>query len=566
MNKQLFLDGFKSRINEKFSIGDDFAFEILSIAAILDMTFDEVVNNVSTIVNGNGSHDGGIDGVYLDEDEHDCTLHIFQIKNSKTIGDNELAKFVNDYRNLFVLNNATNLPLNERVTAALEKYRSVVFAGKVVDAKLYFIFNGDITSQNIEMVERHQNNTENLNILDSNALYAKIDGLLTEHKKRKKVIFSFMAEKSNISLKHDPQAIISFQIQNIKAINFRLPALELCKLLDKEKEINKRVDTVFSENVRGFLRNNKTNKKILETLESDYAEYFPFLNNGITIIAEQVKIPREMLAGVYPVETKNPVIVNGLQTTNVIYDFYQKYPEKLDGVYVLIRLYETNEQDVLEKITNATNTQSPINFRDKISNKDFNNHAKALFEMNNIGYLTKRGQSFDADISLKMKESVHSDIVLKFWYATFNELPEVAKNAKSKVLEEIFEASQESSHGLYKLFNGDKNSAVYSQLLMAYRIYRFVTLKRIDAEKTKIDDSVFYADELLAYGIFKSGVDENSFEQAYHRVLKAIVDIVTEEKNLLSGKSLSYSHNAYFKSAKSRFDLNKKMDFIEKSF
>lgn len=566
MNKQLFLDGFKSRINEKFSIGDDFAFEILSIAAILDMTFDEVVNNVSTIVNGNGSHDGGIDGVYLDEDEHDCTLHIFQIKNSKTIGDNELAKFVNDYRNLFVLNNATNLPLNERVTAALEKYRSVVFAGKVVDAKLYFIFNGDITSQNIEMVERHQNNTENLNILDSNALYAKIDGLLTKHKKRKKVIFSFMAEKSNISLKHDPQAIISFQIQNIKAINFRLPALELCKLLDKEKEINKRVDTVFSENVRGFLRNNKTNKKILETLESDYAEYFPFLNNGITIIAEQVKIPREMLAGVYPVETKNPVIVNGLQTTNVIYDFYQKYPEKLDGVYVLIRLYETNEQDVLEKITNATNTQSPINFRDKISNKDFNNHAKALFEMNNIGYLTKRGQSFDADISLKMKESVHSDIVLKFWYATFNELPEVAKNAKSKVLEEIFEASQESSHGLYKLFNGDKNSAVYSQLLMAYRIYRFVTLKRIDAEKTKIDDSVFYADELLAYGIFKSGVDENSFEQAYHRVLKAIVDIVTEEKNLLSGKSLSYSHNAYFKSAKSRFDLNKKMDFIEKSF
>lgn len=566
MNKALFLDGFKQRVVKKFSLREDFAFEVLCIAAFLDMTFDEVLDNVSTILNGSGSHDAGLDGIYLDEDEHDCTLHIFQIKHTAHLGDNELAKFVNDYRNLFVMDNAANLPLNDRVAAALEKYKSVVRAGKVVETRLYFVFNGEITAQNQPLIERHEAHAEYLKVYDSNALYERIDDLLMDHKKRKEVRFSFMAEKSNISLKQDPQALISFQIQNIKAINFRLTALDLCQLLDKEKSINKRIDTVFSENIRGFLRYNKTNKKIRETLESDYAEYFPFLNNGITIIAEQVKIPREMQAGAYPVETKNPVIVNGLQTTHVIYEIYQTAPQKLEGVYVLIRLYETNEPDVLEKITDATNTQSPINYRDKVSNKDFNAFAKTLFELQGIGYLTKRGQSFDAQLSLQMNESVHSDVVLKFWYATFNELPEVAKNAKSKVLEDIFEASQSKEHALYSLFNGDKNSPVYEQMLKAYRIYRFVIQKRHAAEKSKVDDAVFYADELLAYGLHKSGVDNNGFEQAYQQVLQAIIKMVADEKSLLASKNLSYSHNAYFKSAKSRFDLNQRLGFIEKEW
>ncbi|NCN28176.1 AIPR family protein [bacterium] len=564
MNKKLFLDGFIDRISTQFSLSSDLSFEILSIAAFLDMTFNEVIDNASTIVHKSGGHDGGIDGVYLDEDEHECILHVFQIKHSGDVGDNVLSKFVNDYRNIFVLDNAANIPLNEKIQTALANYRSAVMSGKVVETKLYFVFNGEITSQNRPLIKRHEEGSEYLRVYDSLDLYERIDDLLMEHKKRKDVRFSFMAEKSNISLKHDPQALISFQIQNIKAINFRLSALELCKLLDVEYEINRRVDTVFSENIRGFLRYNKTNRKIRETLESDYAEYFPFLNNGITIVAEQVKIPREMQAGFYPVEAKNPVIVNGLQTTHVIYETYKKNPQQLDGVFVLIRLYETSEQDVLSRITDATNTQSPINFRDKVSNKDFNSYARALFQMRGIGYFTKRGEGFDTQSALQMKSSVHSDIVLKFWYATFEELPEVAKNAKSKVLEEIFEASQSENHRLFRLFNGDKDSPVYQQLFRAYQMYTFVTQKRNDVDRTQIDDSVYYADELLTYGLYKLGANETEFEEAYQKVYMAIVEIVTREKAALSARGISYSHNSYFKSAKSRFDLNTQMGFIEK--
>lgn len=559
MNKELFINGYIERIEKKFSLRKDFAFEIFAITTLLDQSFDEVFQNISTIVNGNGEHDGGMDGIYIDEDENECTMHVFQIKNSKGLGDNVLSKFINDYRNIFAYGNSLNIPLNSKVQSFLEKYTSIVSSGKIVDVKLYFIFSGEKEKNDQAIIQRHLDDNKELSIYDINDLYDKIDTLISEHKKRKDIKFSFMAEKSNISLKRDPQALISFQIQNVKAINFRLKALDLCALLDEEKNINHRIDTVFSDNIRGFLRYNKTNKKIKETLESDYSEYFPFLNNGITIISEQLKIPNDIQAGYYPIETKNPVIVNGLQTTSVIYDIYQNDREKLDGVYVLIRLYETNDPEIVDKITDATNTQSPINYRDKISNKNFIKYTKAIFESNNIGFLAKRGDTFENSLSKQLEESIHSDTVFKYWYATYQELPEFAKNSKSKLLEEIFEASSDNTNKLNSLFNGSKDSPIYEQLLNAYQIYKFVVNKRNENIET---DFIKYSDELISYGIYKQN---DEFEISYPKVCDAIRNIIQNEKKFLEEKNLTYSHNGYFKSAKSRYDLNKEMGFVEKS-
>jgi hypothetical protein len=559
MNKELFINGYVERIEKKFSLSKDFAFEILAVTTLLYQSFDEVFQNVSTIVNGNGEHDGGIDGIYIDEDENECTMHVFQIKNSKGLGDNVLSKFINDYRNIFAYGNSLNIPLNSKVQSFLEKYTSIVSSGKIVDVKLYFIFSGEKVQNDQAVIQRHLDDNNELSIYDINDLYNRIDTLISEHKKRKDIKFSFMAEKSNISLKRDPQALISFQIQNVKAINFRLKALDLCALLDEEKNINHRIDTVFSDNIRGFLRYNKTNKKIKETLESDYSEYFPFLNNGITIISEQLKIPNDIQAGYYPIETKNPVIVNGLQTTSVIYDMYQNDRDKLDGVYVLVRLYETNDPEIVDKITDATNTQSPINYRDKISNKNFIKYTKAIFELNSIGFLAKRGDTFENSLSKQLEESIHSDTVFKYWYATFQELPEFAKNSKSKLLEEIFEASSDHTSQLNDLFNGSIDSPIYAQLLKAYQIYKFVVNKRNENIET---DFIKYSDELISYGIYKQNEE---FEISYPKVCDAIRNIIESEKSFLEEKNLTYSHNGYFKSAKSRYDLNKKMGFVEKN-
>lgn len=557
MNRDLFINGFIERIKQRFQLTEAYAFEILSIAAVLDLTFDEVFDQVSTLVQGNGSHDAGMDGIYIDEE--DAVMHVFQTKNTKSLGDNELTKFIADYRNLFVFGNPAQLPLNKRVSKAFDTYCNLTKAGRTIETQLHFIFAGELNEQNRNLARRHKDAHETLFIYDTNDLFARIESLAAEGRKRKPVEFSFMAQRSNISLKSDPQALISFQIQNVKAINFRLSALDLCALLEKEKQINKRIDSVFSDNIRGFLDYNRTNKKIRETLEGNFAEYFPFLNNGITIIAEQVKIPSNMQAGVYPVETHNPMIVNGLQTTHVIYETYQKNPQQLEGVYVLVRLYETAEPELVEKITDATNTQSPINFRDKISNKDFNRYAKALFELNGIGYLTKRGDTFENSLSLSLSESVHADMLLKLWYATYYGKPDFAKNSKTRVLEDIYEATIAASHPLHKFFNGDPESPLYQQLLTVYRVYRYVIEQRNKNAQT--DDFVMYADELFCYGIHKLGQLE--LNDAYRVIFDAVRTVCDNEKSLLNKNNITYSHNGYFKSAKSKYDLDRKLGFVE---
>lgn len=559
MNRDLFLNGFIDRIAKRFNLNVDLAFEILAIAAVLDQTFDEVMDNVSTLENGNGSHDGGMDGIYVDEEY--AVMHVFQIKSGANLGDNILAKFINDYRNLFVFGNLTQLPLNTKVNKAFETYQALAQAGRAIETQLHFVFGGEITPQNRDIAKRHLDANERLSIYDRNDLYQQIESLIAENRKRKPVGFSFMAQKSNIAFKSDPQALISFQIQNVKAINFRLAALDLCQLLDKEKAINQRIDSVFSDNIRGFLDYNKTNKKIRETLESDYAEYFPFLNNGITVIAEQVKIPKEMQAGLYPIETKNPVIVNGLQTTHVIYEVYKKNAIDLENVYVLVRLYETTDPELVSKITDATNTQSPINFRDKISNKNFNLYTKTLFELNGIGYLTKRGDTFENSFSRALSESIHADHLLKFWYASFYEKPELAKNSKAKVLEDIFEATSNKTHLLHPLFSGTADSVIYAQLLRTYQLYRFVVAQRNQTELCS--EFIVYADELFCYGLYKLG--DVHLPNAYQKIHAAIEQAIIVEKARFTSKGLTYSHNTYFKSAKSRYDLDSLMGFIESS-
>lgn len=568
MNKDLFLNGYIERIANKFELPEPLAFEILSLAAILDLSFDEIYDSVSTIENKSGSHDGGLDGIYLEEDENENTLHVFQVKTSGSIGENELAKFIDDFNTLFIYGNVVNKPLNSKVSLELQKYQNLAKSGRVVDTKLYFIFKGDKTKQNMPLINRYLDNNPNLQVFDSNDLYDQIDSLASEGKKRKPIDFSFMAEKSNISLRNDPQTLISFSIQNVKAVNFRLSALELCKLLDSEKQLNKRIDTIFSDNIRGFLSYNKTNKNIRSTLLSDDAEYFPFLNNGITIIAERVKIPKEMQAGFYPLEVRNPVIVNGLQTTHVIYDIYHLDKAKLDNVYVLVRLYETTDSELIDKITDATNTQSPINYRDKISNRKFNEYTKAVFANAGIGYLSKRGETFDDTLSISLNKSVHSETVLKFWYASFYGYPEIAKNAKSKVLEELFDATTNKNNKLNELFNGDKNSTIYQQLLDAFWLYDFIMQKRKTMQHES--DFVLFADELIAYGIYKlfekSGLltlDKKQFEMYYKKVYQAITKCIEKEKAAKLKNNQTYAHNSYFKSSKSQFNLNDELGLIE---
>jgi hypothetical protein len=514
MNCKLFIDSYLSKISKKFNINQDDAFEVFSISAILDRSFDEVYDNILI----KGKEDGGIDGIFFSEDYGNYTMHIFQCKNSKKFGQNQIDKFRNDFKEIFFDGNKSSKLHISGLNKSIEKFRHIVTSGKMIDCKQYFVYNG---KTNDPIFTSNKTLTENFHleddfeIWDSNDLYQKIRRLVTSLNKRKQINFIFKPENSNITSKKDNQGLISFSIYQVKAAIFRIPAKQLCELLDLEKSKNDTFEKIFAENIRGFLgKKNLTNEKILETINSDKNVYFPFLNNGITIICNEFTLPYNPQLGNYNLPTKNPVIVNGLQTTYILYQEYLKDENILDDVYITIRLYETEDPELVELITDATNTQSAIGFRDKISNKKFNIYAKELFENKGIGYITKRGEVF-VNNSDNLIKTIHNTSLIPLWYSAFFESPHIALSTPKFMYKEVFQATNKSEHPLYEILKGDIDSPFYSQLFFVYSLNEIFKLEYKRSQDSvdndfaiKFDNLLNIGDEYIVYLLYKLIDDE----------------------------------------------------------
>ena len=567
-NKSLFIEGYLKKIEENFGVDSSTAFEIFSIAAVLDRSFQDVYDDVLVI----GSLDGGIDGVYFQEQGDYYIMHVFQCKDSSSLKANQLDKFRNDFKDIFTSGNAVGKDNIQDLQPKIDEYKQLSAAGYLIDPRLYFLHSGmNVDPQygnNENIYKTYHNIDEGFEIWDSGDLYNKISQLIKAQNRRSETNFVFRPVNSNISIR-DNQALYSYSIQNVRATNFRIPAIQLCELVEKEMANNNHYDFLFSENIRGYLgMRARANKKMSQTIDDpNDAIYFPFLNNGITLICDRLTVPSSPQGGEYLIPTVNPVIVNGLQTTRVLFTKYKEERTKVQDIFINIRLYETTEPSLVDKITDATNTQTPINFRDKVANKGFNEYTKEIFELNGINYITKRGELFSTRASKDNKENINSDTVLKYWYATFYEKPEIAKNSISTVLESIYDATN-SNNPLSKLFKGDKESAIYPQLLTAYKIY-----KKIQDEKRRLKDTyafIPHADELLSYGTYKnlqdnlkSVDDEDALNEAYNKAINVIDTIVARDIKAHEDADKQFSYSAFFKRPKSKVEYNNVLGVVE---
>lgn len=578
-NKELFIDGFLDRISNEYKQSNDpkhnkdLAFEIFSISAVLDKPFQEVFDNVivrDVSSNRSGSKDGGIDGVYFRDLGDYFEMLVFQCKNTLSLKDNEISKFRNDVREVFDEGNRVGKTNIEDLQPFINEYKSISSNGKMIDTKCYFIYRGtniDPNYANNEAIYKSNHLPDkDFYIYDSEWIYEKLASLTKTH--RKTVEYTFRPQNSNFSLL-DNQALYTFSIGNTRAANFRILATDLCELMEKEKEINGTFDLLFEENIRQYLGNSRfrANREMNKTLNSEDAVLFPFLNNGITIVAEKITAPKSPQAGNYNVPVVNPQIVNGLQTSRVLYDLYLTDRSKLREVYVNIRVYETTEPGLVEKITDATNTQTPISYKDKISNKDFNALTKSVFANKGIDYITKRGEGFNSRFK-NMHDQIDSETVLKFWYATFFEEPETAKNSIARVLQEIYDAATSENHPLKSMFEGNKDSAIYNQLLTVYKIYRLIQSSKrkiISGNETYLDkyEHISSSDELMCYAVYKivgtdlaKYNDQELLENAYSEAASLIEEQVKKNKAELEAVGKTFSYNNYFKKSKCRYDFN----------
>ena len=134
-------------------------------------------------------------------------------------------------------------------------------------------------------------------------------------------------------------------------------------MTNEDKEL---IPNVFYDNVRDFQGDTRVNKEIAETLQTKYKDAFLILNNGITIVAEDLKTTRNTFT------ISNYQIINGCQTSNVLYENIEKLDNK---VFVPIKLISSKNQDLTAKLIRSTNRQTEVKEQDLIA---FSNFQKLL--------------------------------------------------------------------------------------------------------------------------------------------------------------------------------------------
>ena len=125
-------------------------------------------------------------------------------------------------------------------------------------------------------------------------------------------------------------------------------------LLDEKKQLRK---DLFDANVRDYQGHNETNVEIGNTLSSEKKEDFWIFNNGVTILVSE-----DVATTSKTVKLVGPSIVNGLQTSREVYNYFTSNPAALkkEKRSILIRIIKPKNDDLRLKIIKSTNNQTNI--------------------------------------------------------------------------------------------------------------------------------------------------------------------------------------------------------------
>jgi len=179
-----------------------------------------------------------------------------------------------------------------------------------------------------------------------------------------------------------------------------LPASEyLCLISGEDNQVLRHL---FYDNVRDYQGENPVNREITETLVGDPAgaERFVLLNNGVTIVAREVRQTGTEF------QIKDFQIVNGCQTSYVLHG----NRANLKGTeFLTIKLIETDDLEIANQITKATNRQTKVELEAFASLQPFHKELEAFyssFAKENRLYYERRSRQFAHDPSIRRSSVV----------------------------------------------------------------------------------------------------------------------------------------------------------------
>lgn len=212
-----------------------------------------------------------------------------------------------------------------------------------------------------------------------------------------------------------------------------------CLLLCYANELKKILTTpdglirksLFDDNVRDFQGNNNVNSEISKTIQSE-PQKFALLNNGITIVCERF-IPSNR-----QITIRNPQIVNGCQTSHVIFN-NANGSDRLNDVPIVIKLISTRDSEITNQIVRGTNRQNIVldeAFEStKKFHKDLEDFINALSPEYERFYYERRSKQYDHNPSISHFQKLNLRLILQSFVGMYLNEPHISHRHESKLLE-----------------------------------------------------------------------------------------------------------------------------------
>lgn len=348
-----------------------------------------------------GSSDGGIDTFLIIIDDtvinSDEELESITVKSGSTIkaviGQSKFnSKFSEDVVNKFFISmdsvwnlesdydkliSLFNEQLVERILWFREVWKKAVIKGAQINIQFYY----GCVSNEIHESETFKEKKEKVILQAKSKVHnanVSFDLFSAEE------LLSLHSEKAEVHLElkfKEQPSTIDYKGSNIGYIGVvKLP--DYYDFITDDHGVIR--ESIFEENVRHYQGDVDVNKKINESLNSDFETDFWWLNNGITIIAQEVRPLAKTL------QVEGVQIVNGLQTSYTVGKNYNK--DEGDTRSVLVKIVKSSDKETIDKIISATNRQTPVNPALLRATDDTQRKLELFFDQK--GYFYDRRKNF----------------------------------------------------------------------------------------------------------------------------------------------------------------------------
>lgn len=420
------------------------AFVYLCVKTVLDLNDDETFDCITE-----GGGDFGVDAIHCSEEiDGEFTVTLFQCKyrmnnlegtsNFPEGGIDALNKAIR-----YIFDPGTKLEyVNDRLSSKMEEIRSLIRDGYIPQIRALACNNGlQWNAAGQEAIDRfgfgHQ--------------------VTWEHVNHDCLVMILQAPKSvSDTLQFTGKAIVE-DFNFVRVLVARISVFEIAAMFARHGE------RLLERNIRRYLgvAGNRVNEAISITLESPERSNFYFYNNGITMICDKFSY-NALQSGDYKVQVENLQIINGGQTCMTIHKTLNNlFNHNQEEAYVLVRLYQlpSDNHDLVQQITFATNSQNPVDMRDLRANDE--KQQVLEMDMAQLGYNYHRKRS---DVSIRptdITSGIAAEAILSVW----RQRPQQAKFL-----------SREHFGKLYKvIFSDDLNGA---QTIIATLLYRIAENRR----------------------------------------------------------------------------------------